>query len=580
MKKAKLLPVVFIIAMLAMLLFFADRWLRLEYNMGLLAYIQGESWLTDSEKAYLANLGDLTYGADQSSPPLRYVNAQTGQYEGLVIDYLSALSMELGINIKTKPLVWQDALDQLAKGKTDLCDMYASKTRRQYYAFTSPIYMQRGAILVKRGENSIISPNNLEGKKVAGIRGDYVFEYLKNQAMSVMAYPTEDTRTAIHLLETGQVSAVLGDEAVLSYYLSTEGLGSDYAILDDYLYELEAVFGVPKSKAALVPILNKAIYRLNRQSAMDRIYEKWYQKRPLITKSSQTEHWPIILQLVVTGAGMMALGLFYWNRQLSLAVRRQTHALSESHRELELAFKEYRLAESRMLQSSKMAAIGQLAAGIAHEIRTPLGIIRNSSYLLKKQANGTDGNQIKHIQTIEQSVDRANRIIDSLLNVSRVGDKQPVAIEPRTFVESLWTLHAKVWQTQGITFDCDYNVEKQLLLPEEPLKHILINLFANAVDAMPKGGHIATTMLYDRVLSQLQIVVRDTGSGIASNELDKLFDPFYTTKPPGKGTGLGLYIVYNEVEKLGGHIEVTSEVGKGTTMWLTIPTKEVTHETI
>lgn len=580
MKRARLLPVIFAISMLAMLLFFADRWLRLEYNMGLLAYVQGEAWLTETEKAYLANLGDLTYGADQSSPPLRYVNAQTGQYEGLVIDYLSALSMELGINIKTKPLVWQEALDQLATGKTDLCDMYASKSRRQYYAFTSPIYMQRGAILVKRGDGLIVGPQSLGGEKVAGIRGDYVFEYLKNQAMSVVAYPTEDTRTAIHLLETGQVSAVLGDEAVLSYYLSTEGLSSDYVILDEYLYELEAVFGVPKVKAELVPILNKAIYRLNRQGAMDRIYEKWYQKRPLITKSSQTENWPIILQMVMAGGGMIALGLFYWNRQLSLAVKRQTHALSQSHRELEQAFEEYRLAESRMLQSSKMAAIGQLAAGIAHEIRTPLGIIRNSAYLLKRQAAESEEVKAKQIMSIEQSVDRANRIIDSLLNVSRVGNNQPISVDPLRFVESIWTLHAKVWQTQGITFDCEYNVEKQLILPEEPLKHILINLFANAVDAMPNGGKITTTMCYDRGLSQLQIIVKDTGMGIAPTELDKLFDPFYTTKPAGKGTGLGLYIVYNEVEKLSGQIEVTSELGKGTTMWLTIPTKEVTHETV
>lgn len=578
MKKSKFLPLLFTLSMLAMSLFFADRFIRLEYNMGLIAYVQGDAWLTDEEKAYLASLGDLVYGADQSSPPLRYVNAQTGQYEGLVIDYLSALSMELGVNIKTKPLVWQDALDQLAKGKTDLCDMYESKSRSQYYAFTKPIYLQRGAILIKRGNNEIVNKSSLKGKAVAGIRGDYVFEYLKALSIATQPRPTEDTRTAIHLLETGQVSAVLGDEAVLSYYLSSEGLSNDYVILDDYLYELEAVFGVPKEKAKLVPILNKAIYRLNRQGAMDRIYEKWYQKRPLITKSTEAQNWPIILQMVVAVGGMLALGLFYWNRQLSLAVKNQTAALSKSHEELETAFSEYRLAESRMLQSSKMAAIGQLAAGIAHEIRTPLGIIRNSTYLLKKAPPGDAELQHKQIQSIEQSVDRANRIIDSLLNVSRVGKNQPIAVEPRAFVESIWTLHAKAWQTHGIDFECEYNVEKALYLPEEPLKHILINLFANAVDAMPNGGKISTTMVFDKELSQLQIIVKDSGMGISSEHMDKLFDPFYTTKPAGKGTGLGLYIVYNELEKLGGQIEAKSELGVGTTMWMTIPTKEVENE--
>lgn len=271
---------------------------------------------------------------------------------------------------------------------------------------------------------------------------------------------------------------------------------------------------------------------------------------------------------------MLALALFYWNRQLSLAVKRQTQALSKSHEELELAFQEYRLAESRMLQSSKMAAIGQLAAGIAHEIRTPLGIIRNSAYLLKRMMGAEDSTG-KQLQHIEESVDRANHIINGLLNISRVGDNKPIAIEPRAFVEDLWMLHAKMWQAQGITFECDYNSEAVLLLPEEPLKHILINLFANAVDAMPEGGRLSTTMIYDKQLSILQIIVADTGMGIDASHLEKLFDPFFTTKPSGKGTGLGLYIVYNELEKLGGAIEAKSTMGKGTAMWMTLPTKEV-----
>ncbi len=127
----------------------------------------------------------LIYGADHKSPPLRYVNEGSQQYEGLVIDYLRSLSIELGVPIEFKPLVWNDALAQLESGQTDICDMYKSEERAKKFLFSDPIYYQRGAILVRKNDTRIQSVDDLEGKTIAGNRGDFVFEYLENEFENV-----------------------------------------------------------------------------------------------------------------------------------------------------------------------------------------------------------------------------------------------------------------------------------------------------------------------------------------------------------------------------------------------------------
>lgn len=569
---------VFGIVALATVLFFANAFTTLEYNMSLWSYMRGDSWLTADERAYLKDHGDLIYGADQNSPPLRYVNPQTGQYEGLVIDYLAALSMELGVNISTKPMVWSDALSALADGRTDFCDLYPSRERAKHYLFTSPIYYQRGAILVRRGPGAIVDRASLEGRSIAAISGDYVFEYLKDQYKNVHTIATTDTRSAIQLLEKGQVEAVLGDESVLNYYLTAGQLSGDFVILSEYLYEREAVLGVKKGEETLARILNKAIYRLNRQNTMNRIYEKWFSDAPLITKNQGTSKTLLVIEMIIAFGILAAAGLYYWNRQLSREVTRQTEALLKSKIELEQAFSEYQAAEKRMLQASKMASIGQLAAGIAHEIRTPLGIVRNTTYLMKRTQSEEDQQLRAQIDMIDQSVDRANKTIDNLLNFSRISDDQIESIQVRDFIENLWALNHKAWKTQGIEFILSCDEALSYFVYVESLKHILLNLLSNAADAMPKGGQLFVEVLIKEDNSGLIFTLTDTGEGIEQKHLDKLFDPFFTTKPSGKGTGLGLYIAYNEVQKLGGQISVKSRLGSTTTFTVELPLQKSPKE--
>ncbi|MBU3130255.1 transporter substrate-binding domain-containing protein [Clostridium tagluense] len=651
-------------------LIFTNSYFKIEHNMSIAEYLTTDNSLNASEIAYLKEHGGLIYGSDQTTPPLRYLNPDSGQYEGLVIDYINALSIELGVKIKMKPMIWNEALKALESGDIDFCDMHASTERAHNFIFTNPIYYQRGAILTKKNNTSIKTPRDLKGKTIAAIKGDYVFDHLAENYTNVRGVKTDNLREAISLLQKSKVDAVLGDESVINYYLTQEGLSREYSILNEYLYERDAVIGVKIGNEILIKIINKAIYQLQKDNTMERIDEKWFGKSPLIMKNKNAEKYMLLVKYAVLLAMLVALFFYYWNRELKKEVKKQTNALNISKNELETTFNgltthlmvvvnedccvsesntafckyigytvdevkhmhcknvngilgsncdvclikdifetrtsiekavEYqnrtfkvrtylldkvpntrervlvmmeditdlKLSEQRMLQSSKMAAVGQLAAGIAHEIRTPLGIIRNYTYLLKRMEKEEDKKEA--IDIIETSVTRANKIIDNLLNFSRLSDNKVHSIQVKDFISNLYELNKKALQEKHIEFKLDVERDLEVELYSESLKHVLLNLFSNARDAMKQGGILQVQAF--KKFGNIIIEVSDTGTGMNSNTQMYLFDPFYTTKQVSEGTGLGLFIVYNEVQKMEGTIRVESKIGEGSKFIVTLPTK-------
>ena len=228
-----------------------------------------------------------------------------------------------------------------------------------------------------------------------------------------------------------------------------------------------------------------------------------------------------------------------------------------------------KITEQKYFQENKMAAIGQLAAGMAHEIRNPLGLIRNYSYLLKHTTDSSDPQVSKSISQIESSVEKAGSIIDNLLNFSRLDDENTEKIYIRNFTEEILQLENKLMLSRKIKYSIKCSSSISYKINREVLKHIVINLTGNAIDAMPDGGELGVSA----EISENSLILKfsDTGTGIPEENRESIFNPFFTTKKRGKGTGLGLYIVYSDVKRYGGEITVQSEMGKGTVFTVTLP---------
>ena len=234
---------------------------------------------------------------------------------------------------------------------------------------------------------------------------------------------------------------------------------------------------------------------------------------------------------------------------------------------------EVRFAQRQMLQQNKMIAVGQLAAGVAHEIRNPLSLIRNYCYVLKNIDDEEKKNQA--ILMIEKAVESSGEIIAALLNFSRVSEGKPEKISIVSHMDSVVLINEGLLKKKNVKLSIEAARDYKVLVKKESFNMIFINLLSNGVEAIKDKGNILVKV--SREKEMLCIDIADTGRGIPKDVLGDIFNPFFTTKGSTHGNGLGLYIVYNEVEKMNGSIQVESEIGKGTIFHLRLPILEETE---
>ena len=229
---------------------------------------------------------------------------------------------------------------------------------------------------------------------------------------------------------------------------------------------------------------------------------------------------------------------------------------------------ELRLAQKQLLQSEKLATIGQMAAGIAHELNTPLTYIMGNLELLQiQEMSETQGDMMR---SIARGADRIKGLAQSLLAFSRPSQEELLPLQPNEVIErSLELCHYQVLKG-GVRLERD-------LAPDLPgimgvsnqIEMALINLVVNSIQAMEQGGLLRVTSRLHG--DEVEILVTDTGPGIPLDAQARIFEPFFTTKPEGRGTGLGLSTVLMVVERHKGKVDFTSKPGDGTTFRLTFP---------
>jgi two-component system NtrC family sensor kinase len=225
--------------------------------------------------------------------------------------------------------------------------------------------------------------------------------------------------------------------------------------------------------------------------------------------------------------------------------------------------------EEQMVQTEKLTSMGLLAAGVAHEVNTPLAVISNYIQMLAKQMPAGDPRQ-NLVEKIVKQTFRASEIVNHLLNFSRTGTTEMAEVDLNAVVEETLSLVVHPFKTAHV------NVIKSLADDLPPilgstnrLQQVLLNLFMNARDAMPSGGMLEVrTTAYN---GSVEVEVTDTGSGISQEHLNRIFDPFFTTKSTGRGTGLGLSVSYGIIKEHAGKVEVRSTPGKGTSFRLEFP---------
>ncbi len=233
--------------------------------------------------------------------------------------------------------------------------------------------------------------------------------------------------------------------------------------------------------------------------------------------------------------------------------------------------------EEEMVRSSKLAAVGELASGVAHEINNPLASVAGYAEEmidLVKEKGGLKSTDIDEFQealtTILDQANRCKEIIQSLLNFARQGEFEVIPVKINDLIEKTLVLidpEIRTFRTK-IFKEMDPDLPPAETNPSQ-LQQVFLNIIKNALDAMDSGGELSiATQARNGII---QIKFRDDGKGIPPENIGKIFNPFFTTKPPGSGTGLGLSICYRIMDKLKGSIEVESQPGHGSTFVVNVP---------
>ncbi|BBO84074.1 two-component sensor histidine kinase [Desulfosarcina ovata subsp. sediminis] len=277
-------------------------------------------------------------------------------------------------------------------------------------------------------------------------------------------------------------------------------------------------------------------------------------------------NFSVLIFLHVTAATILVVTVLVTRYMLNLVKRKDAEADA---------------LNSQLMQTSKMASIGELSAGVAHEINNPLAIISTEREIVLDAYRRVDdmdaefGVQLDDsLNQIDVQIKRCKRITHNLLRFSRRTQSVIDTVDINAFIGEVVDLMAREAKSSGISFLEELSPEVPPILSDlSQLQQVFLNLITNAIDAHENKqyGSISIRTDYLEPDGIVEIVVSDTGSGIPEEKLAKIFDPFFTTKPMGRGTGLGLSICYGIIQRLGGEISVKSVVNQGTDFTIRLP---------
>jgi signal transduction histidine kinase len=390
-----------------------------------------------------------------------------------------------------------------------------------------------------------------------------------SQLQPVVAAHTDELVSAFyrHLLQFDETRRLLSDELITTRLLAAqrryllELVGGQYG--PDYQAGRLKI-GQVHERIGLKPQWYLGAYALYLNLLRPLIVEE-FRQRPAQVPGIWTALTKVVfldIQLAIEAyVEKSSEKLEYANRQLAELSRELEKGLNK--KKLDLAH-----TQEQLRQTERLAELGTLASGMAHEIGTPMNIILGrAEYLMRRTQEESTR---KGLETIVSQVERITKIMTQLLTFARQRPSEPRPLDLRGIIEdSLEVLQDRLaWHHITVERDFEEGIPA-VRADADHMSQVLLNLMINSIHAMPDGGTLCIGLKHGA--GEVILTVMDTGHGIPQEHLSRIFDPFFTTKEVGKGTGLGLTVVHGIIQEHGGSIDVESQPGRGTTFTLTFP---------
>jgi signal transduction histidine kinase len=250
--------------------------------------------------------------------------------------------------------------------------------------------------------------------------------------------------------------------------------------------------------------------------------------------------------------------------------------LENTQQELQARIAAQQAAETRLIQTTKLAAVGEMAAGVAHELNNPLTTVVGFSELVL-EALPVDTSQRSDLEVVLREARRARDVVRRLLDFSRQSETVRISADVNEVVQDVLSLMHHLFRINGVVIDAKFEDKLPwVMIDRNQMKQVFLNLLHNALNAMPEGGELSViTSLQTRYgKPHVLIAIKDTGVGIPPENLPRIFEPFFTTRAGQGGTGLGLSVTYGIVAEHGGAIEVESTLGAGSIFTVFLPIED------
>jgi len=550
---------------------------------------------TAAEEFEVASPPTIIVGGDRDYPPYEFLD-KDGRPTGYNVDLTRAIAEVMGIKVDFRFGGWSEMRTALIGGFVDVLQGISySEERTRTVSFSPPHAIINHAIFARRDTPAVSTIEELRGKAIIVFRDGIMHDYLASLGFAKNLIMTETPADALRLLASGK-----HDYAVLAMlpgmYIIREHKLSNLVPVARSISTQKYCYAVRKGNEELLARFNEGLAILKKTGQYQEIYDRWLGVLgpPKITLEKVAWYAAMVLGPLF----IILAGTVLWSRTLQKRVAQRTEELALEVVERKRALDELKRHQDKLIQADKMASLGILVAGVAHEINNPNGLIllnmpilrevyRDAEDLLEaqylSQGDFTLGglpysrmrDEVPHLlEEMQEGANRIKRIVEELKDFARLDTS--AALEPvdvNAVVKAAVRLVDSSLRSSTNRFEASCAPSLPAILGNsQRIEQVVINLILNACQALPDIEHgISLCTCHDEAAGAVVLTVTDEGSGIAPEHIMHLTDPFFTTKRESGGTGLGLSVSATIIKEHNGSLEFASTPGVGTTVTLTLP---------
>ncbi len=537
--------------------------------------------LNKSQKQWLLAHRQLKFFMPPIGLPLAHKSGK--DYEGILVEFIKYIEGSLSAQWLQQSNTEQHYIPSTPNEADMTIGSIQDPTLLENFSFSQPIIKMPIVIMTGNPARVYVDDlTDLGGIRTGIVNGLGYQDQIQIQHPELQLHRFDSMRSAVLAVNSGDIDILLCPLAHCSYLMNELGANNVRIVGQTQFFD-SLGFAVRKDWPQLLDIINTTLASISPQRK-NSIYKHWNSREDILVKVDYTLFWYLLIVAVtIFGFGIA------WNRKISKYAKT-----------VEIAHEELKNAQAQLVQSEKMASLGSLTAGVAHEINNPTNFayvgVHNlevdlnqcRDYIFDLAGDDTEASVVQglntqfdplfaHINTVKDGIDRIKVIVQDLAAFTRLDASAKVLVNISDCIQSTVNLvrskHLKITE-----FETNFEPTPKLACHQAQINQVLMNLIVNACDAISQKQreHNSTALGKININSrqfegQIEVTISDDGAGMSEQTKKKLFEPFYTTKGVGEGTGLGMAISFGIIEEHNGSIEVESSENEGTVICVRLP---------